>query len=133
MGTTNDTLPIGKSPESSEWPKNPWISIWTNPRQTIRDIINVDPKRHVVLLAILAGISWTLQNLSNSNFGDAFSISTITFFTLFAGSIGGIFSIYIGAALLSWLGEYFEGKASQVEVRAAIVWSSLPIIAVMVL
>ena len=35
---------------------NPWWRIWIQPRQTIRYLINTDPKMHFWALAVVYGI-----------------------------------------------------------------------------
>jgi hypothetical protein len=109
-------------------PLNPWVSIWIRPRETIRWIVETDPTRQVILLAALSGIAQSLARASERSLGDIISVPIIFIIALIAGSIGGILSLYIGGALLRWTGSWFGGQAASEEVRAAIAWSSVPII-----
>ncbi len=119
--------------EPSGWPQNPWLSIWTRPRGTIRAIVRLDPEKHVILLAALAGVGQVLDRASTNYMGDDASLLVIFFIALIGGSIGGIISLYISGAILSWLGGLFGGQASAVEVRSAIAWASVPLIWAMLL
>ena len=50
---------------------NPWLSIWTKPRATIQQIIDTNPKRFVLLISAIAGISNTLDRASMKSIGDS--------------------------------------------------------------
>jgi hypothetical protein len=107
---------------------SPFISIWTKPRETIRQIVETDPKKYVIVLAMLAGISQTLDRLSTRNYGDSLPVVAILAIGLVLGPIAGIISLYFGGALYRWSGSLLGGQASPEEVRAAIAWSSVPTI-----
>jgi hypothetical protein len=51
-------------------PDNPWLSIWTKPRATVRYLVKNDPDRHVPLLAVLGGIANALGRASQRSLGD---------------------------------------------------------------
>lgn len=112
---------------------NPWLSIWTKPRKTIRYIINNDPSKHVVLLAMIYGIINGLDNACEKSLGDNFSFYTILLIAILLGSIGGIIYIYLSAALLKWTGNWIGGKGTTENIRAAIVWGLNPYIVVSIL
>jgi hypothetical protein len=114
--------------ERSKWPDNPWLSIWIKPRATIRAIVDVDPERYVILLAVIAGIGEALNRASSKNLGDTLPILAILIIAAIFGAVGGVLSLYISGALLSWIGGMFGGQASAREVRTAIAWSSVPFI-----
>lgn len=107
---------------------SPFISIWTKPRETIRQIVETDPKKYVLVLAMLAGVSQVLDRLSTRNYGDSLPVVAILAIGLVLGPIAGIISLYFGGALYRWSGSLLGGQASSEEVRAAIAWSSVPTI-----
>ena len=109
-------------------PLTPWTSIWTRPRETIREIVFSNPKRSVLLLAALAGFSSALDRASIKSMGDTLDLVTIFGIAAIAGPIGGIISLYIGAVLLRWMGMWIGGAASSMDIRAAMAWSSAPLI-----
>lgn len=114
--------------DSDHRPLNPWFSIWTRPRATIQQIIDTDPTRMVILLAALSGISQTLDRASFRSVGDTLELPTILLIALIAGPIGGILSLYIGGALIRWTGSWIGGTGTSENLRAAIAWSSVPVI-----
>ena len=128
-----ETFENAAQSDSPSWPKNPWISIWSQPRDTIRAIVQVDPKRHVILLAALAGVGRILDRASANNWGDDTSLPLIILIALIGGSIGGIISLYIVGEIFGLLGSLFGGHASALKVRSAVAWSSVPLIWAMLL
>ena len=111
----------------------PWLTIWFKPRETIRHIVDTDPDYRVFVLAMLVGIAQALDRASSKNAGDTLPVAVILLLCVVLGPIGGLVSVYIGGALFRWIGGWFGGTATSAEVRAAIVWSSLPVIGAMVL
>lgn len=49
---------------------NPWVSICTEPRITIRYIINNQPRKYVLLLTIIYGILQYFEKAVTNNMGD---------------------------------------------------------------
>lgn len=104
---------------------SPWISMWTNPRRTIREIVNENPERYVLRLAAVAGIGEALSRASQRSSGDDLSFLSVLMIVVAVGAIGGIFSLYISAALLKWTGRWLGGYGDSSEIRAAIAWSGI--------
>lgn len=107
---------------------NPWFSIWTRPRATIQQIVDTHPTRLVLLLAAVAGFSQFLDRAVMRNLGDRMEWPMILAIAAVAGPVLGIVGLYIGGALLRWTGGWLGGRASMEQVRAAIAWSSVPLI-----
>ena len=112
---------------------NPWLSIWTRPRETIQRIVDTDPEKHLVALAALGGVVQTLSEASNRDMGDRVGVLSILALALIAGSIGGVIGVYLSALLLRWTGKWIGGNASTANLRAAIAWGYVPMIAAGVL
>ena len=106
--------------------RSPWISMWTRPRATIQSIIDSDPKRSVLLLASLTGISQALDKASLKNAGDDLPFPLILV-TSFAGIISGVIGLYIFGFLIKHASAWLGGKADGEKSRAAIAWSNVPI------
>ncbi len=107
-------------------PGNPWCSIWTEPRQTIRSIVNANPKFGYFFLTIVYGLPLAFNLVQN--FGLA---ATVPLWALIIGSLIlspflGMIGISIGAFLLQLVGRLLGGKGSFLNVRAAVAWSNLP-------
>jgi Yip1 domain len=105
---------------------NPWLTIWTRPRGTMREIVETDPSRSVMLLAAISGVNSTLSRLINKNMGDQMTLPMIIAIALIGGSIGGIISNLLCGALFRWTGSWLGGVANYEETRAAIAWGGVP-------
>ena len=108
----------------------PFFSIWVRPRRTMRAIIDSNPQRLVLVLAALSGFGSALDNASTSSIGDGNNIPVVAIVALsaVAGSLGGILTLYVGGFVMKWAGRPLGGRATQVEVRAALAWSTVPLI-----
>jgi hypothetical protein len=122
-----------------EWPRlaragidlareNPFLTIWTRPRATIRGIVDTHPTLHVIPLAMISGVVQALNRASMRNAGDQLSTSTILIGALIGGSIGGLLGLYIGGWFVRITGKWLGGQARGEEVRAAIAWSGVPVL-----
>lgn len=109
--------------ESEDFRSNPWIAIWTRPRETIRWIVETDPTKHVLLLAAFRGITEGLTRaLSNGSLPTAVAFVIAFIF----GPIGSVIGLYFFGELLSRIGGWFGGQATPEEIRAAVAWSFVP-------
>lgn len=111
---------------------NPWNSMWTRPRETVRHLVETDPKRMVLVLAALAGVSQMLNRASIKSLGDTLSTPVILLAALLLGPLFGIVALYIGGALIAWTGKWIGGSAPASHIRTALAWGNLPIAASLV-
>lgn len=111
----------------------PFKTIWTSPRVTVRRIIAVNPDMHVLLLACLAGIGNTLNRASTRNAGDEMPLLVILLLSVVLGPLGGLFSLYVGAALLRLTGRWIGGTGIAHHLRTAMAWAYVPSVAALVL
>ena len=85
---------------------NPWISIWTQPRATIRQIVDTDPQHMTVAIVMMAGIVNGIGNAFERE-NELNAIASVVGGTV-GGIIGGLLMWYLLAWLLSitarWLG-----------------------------
>ena len=135
----------------------PFLTIWTRPRATIRRIVDSDPTRQVLLLAatwyafitlcaqraleamppknlhprdyLLSGLlaQWLLAIYNPAGIWASRSIKVAVLVAL--GALFGIVLLYLSGAVLKWTGRLLGGSATSLEVRAAIAWGQIPIIA----
>jgi len=119
-------MPEDNSRNIEEQLLSPWLTIWIFPRRTIRQIVNSNPSKNVILLSALAGIFGFLDRAMGNNLGDIVPILYLILLILILGPLLGIIAVYIGGIILNWTGRLFGGNASQLNVRTAIAWSSLP-------
>jgi hypothetical protein len=106
---------------------NPWATIWTRPRATIRRIVETDVHYQVTFLAILSGaLIWLERRWSSPSAAAAFPMLVVI--AVVVGAILGIVELYINGVLLKWAGAALGGVGSYGEVRAALAWSRVPVI-----
>ena len=106
---------------------NPWATIWTKPRATIRRIVETDVRYQVTFLAILSGaLIWLERRWSAPSTAAAFPALVVI--AVIVGAILGVVELYINGALLKWAGAALGGVGSYAEVRAALAWSRVPVV-----
>lgn len=112
----------------------PFFSIWTEPRATIRRIVDSDPTRNVLALAAIAPAlnslvgQWSAAMNGTANPSFVWPL-WVAFSVAFQAGLGILF-LYISGAIFKWSGSLLGGTASSVEMRAALAWSQIPAIAV---
>ena len=107
----------------------PFFTIWTEPRATIRRVVDTDPARYVIALAAigpalnaLAG-QWSRAMGNNANLSVLWPL-WVAFMVAIQAALGVLF-LYLGGALFKWSGSLLGGVASSIEVRAALAWSQV--------
>jgi hypothetical protein len=108
----------------------PFFTIWTEPRATIRRIVDIDPRRNVIALAAIGSAIGALSGQWSKAMGNTANLSTfwpiwVAFVVVVEAALG-VVSLFIGAAVLRWSGSLLGGVATSLEMRAAIAWSSIP-------
>ena len=119
------------APANEEAPRtdlNPWFSIWTQPRLTMRMVLDSDPTRMVLLLAMIGGFANALDRASVQSGGDVMSVPVIFAIAAIGGPIFGLIQLYLGGLLVRWTGGWIGGKGSPEGIRAAIAWPNVPLI-----
>src|SRR5581483_9145761 len=106
--------------------KNPWLSIWTEPRKTIRSIVDSDPKFGYLLLCAVYGLPFAFNLVQNFDL-----TRVIPFWAILIGSlVVCVFLGMVGISICAWLlhifGRLLGGKANFQEIRAAVAWSNVP-------
>jgi len=105
---------------------NPWLSMWSQPRATIRHIIDTDPTRDVIALAAVAGILQSLDRAAMNSVGDSLSLPAVFAIALFVGPLSGILGLYLLGFLLRITGRWIGGTGTPEGLRAAIAWANVP-------
>jgi signal peptidase I len=108
--------------------KSPWMTIWLSPRQTIDDVLATRPRRLIWLLASLGMIAGFYGQLLA--FGLTSQLLDWRFllgFVIVSAAIG-VAWLYLAALVYSWIGRLFGGRASPLELRAVLAWSTAPTI-----
>src|SRR5215469_2482963 len=111
----------------------PFFTIWTEPRATIRRIVDTDPTRYVIALAAIGPAigalarQWSRALSANANLSVLWPLWVAASVAIQA--LIGVAVLFILGAVFRWSGGLLDGVASQIEVRASLAWSQVPAIA----
>jgi hypothetical protein len=105
---------------------NPWFSIWTEPRKTVRSIVNTDPKFGFVILSAIYGLPMALNLAQNFSLGSVVPIWAVLIGSLIVCTFLGMIGISISTWLLQFTGRWIGGGGSFQTIRAAVTWSNVP-------
>jgi hypothetical protein len=112
LGMTDEAQPL----------LNPWFSIWTKPRATMRQILDTDPKRHVIVLGMAAAVATALDRASTKSLGDKYQLHLILGIPILLSPLTGLIYVYLYGALLRWTGKWIGGRGTAEGMRAAVAW-----------
>ena len=108
----------------------PFFSLWIAPRDTMRRLVDTDPARYVIGLAMLRGglgrleIAWFSALSRRTPLSPVWPVGVAIGVVL--GAIVGVIGLYVGAWLLGFFCRILDGVSSAIEMRAALAWSHLP-------
>jgi signal peptidase I len=105
---------------------SPWLSIWLRPRDTIERILATNPRHHVLLLAALTTVSIFVSNVITAGLANALLDWRIAAIVGLGGAAYGVVNLYYNAFLFRWIGRLLGGRATAVQLRAAIAWGAVP-------
>lgn len=132
LATTRSRRPLRRRQHAAtDKPKlpqhfSPLRAIWTRPRETIRTIVAVDPKLHVLALTCLMGVGHGLQDATRRNAADHLSTEYALAAVLLGGPIGALVGLWVFSFLIHLTGRWIGGIGKQIDIRAAIAWASVP-------
>ncbi|TWT65430.1 Yip1 domain protein [Posidoniimonas polymericola] len=110
---------------------NPWVSIWTQPRATVRQIVETDPRYMVLPIVLMTGLSTGLSGAADSATDPQLqAISGFSVGTTVGAVIGGLVFMPLFWLFNAWLmritAHWIGGRANLVETRAAYAWGTTP-------
>jgi len=108
----------------------PFLAIWVEPRETVRRIVNTDPTHNVIGLVMIRGavgrleLAWFAALSRPGSVGRLWPIGVALRAAL--GAVLGVVGLYVGAWSIRLFCRLLGGVASNLEMRTAIAWSSIP-------
>ncbi|MCH9626341.1 MAG: hypothetical protein S4CHLAM123_15380 [Chlamydiales bacterium] len=111
---------------------NPWFDMWVHPKKTIRSLIDTNPYKVIIWLAIIGGILsafggivylWVQIPERENTHRAVFVVAA-----LIAGGILGLIHLYFGGWLYTLTGSWIGGKGNFTGVKCAVGWSNWPFI-----
>jgi hypothetical protein len=107
---------------------NPWISIWTKPRDTISAIVAEDPNRSLWPLSTIYGFSSLLSLFQSIALGQLLAPLGILILATLLAPFWGYLQINIWSWAVSFTGKWLKGGGSFTNIRASYAWSLVPMI-----
>ena len=104
---------------------NPWLEMWTHPRETIRSIVKYDPKYRFFWLSALYGLPLMFNIAQSFSLAERFSLIGVLLIAVILSVFVGMIGISIGSLLVFWTGRWIGGKSSYDNIRAAVAWSNV--------
>lgn len=100
--------------------------IWSSPREVFKYLTENQYDKYLYVLLILAGISSAFERASTKNMGDSMPIAGILLICIVFGGLFGWIAYYLYAALLSWTGEWLNGKGNTNSILRVISYAMIP-------
>ena len=104
---------------------NPWVKMWTKPKETIRAVVTYDPRHRFLILCLINGLPGLLQNAQAMSLGMSYNLVSILLGCLILSLFAGMIVITVSSGLLFMTGKWIGGAASFLQVRAAVSWSNI--------
>ena len=112
---------------------NPWLKIWTSPKETIQAVVNHDPKYRFNVFCFIYGFVWCLQTAQILMLGHYYSVGAIMILSALLSVPIGYILMNITTAFFYLAGKLFRGHSDYLNVRAVVGWSNLPSLANIIL
>lgn len=113
---------------------NPWIEIWTRPRQTIDWIIDNNASFiTTTILIYLGGVHFGLTHAEFNNTGDKKEVIDIFTASILISGLGGLVTYSIWIWSIDFCSLWFGGKGNFKKTQIAFAWTMVPLIAGIVL
>lgn len=109
--------------------RNPWLSVWVYPKETIAKILSVNPKYGIYPLGVIGGISQAINIAQLSSLGSVFENNPdyLMLMIFVVGSALGVANMYLTAYALHLTGRLFKinGQAKYSDLVAVVAWSNI--------
>src|SRR5579871_6805794 len=106
---------------------SPWISIWTEPRMTISQIVQKNPNQGLWILAWIYGFLSFLNGSQSLSLGKDMNFLLILFLAVVIAPLWGMVVFGVWSLVVHLIGKMLKGQASFSFVRAAFAWSCVPL------
>ncbi|WP_124726346.1 YIP1 family protein [Staphylospora marina] len=106
---------------------NPWLSMWKQPRETVRAYVLNHSAKWLWMLSALSGIKFFLDNADAQDVGDQVAFGSILLLSLIIGPFLGIIYWYLLSGLLAITGKVAGLSGKWREFRQAVGLSFVPL------
>ncbi len=112
---------------------NPWLSMWTQPKSTIRSIVDYDPNYRLYVLSAIYGLVSLISTFQSFALGLKINFFLLLLLCLIVAPLWGYIVFSISSFFIHLTGKWLKGQAKYKEVRASIAWSNIPMIGNLIL
>lgn len=91
---------------------NPLVSIWTQPKQTIRYVLEYKTWSYSFFILFLVSVSVGMTSFAETDILPDFSLPLIIILGIVSSFIGTMISVFISSALYTWVGKWLGGKGN---------------------
>ncbi len=113
--------------------KDIFLGIWTSPRKIFKYINDNKYDKYTLILIVLVGISGVMENVISSDSGDFMSFLGLLGLFLILGAVAGALLMYIYAALVSWSGQFLQGKGDTNSLLRILAYANIPSVVSLIL
>lgn len=106
-------------------PGNPFLTIWTQPRATMRWLLYFEPTKYVLVLTLVNGLAAGLAGAFEPDGGRVVATSELPLaivVSVLFGVIAAFIALYLMGWLTSWVGSWLGGRGNAQSLRAAFAW-----------
>lgn len=105
---------------------SPLLSIWLHPRATIRRLLDSNPRRGVLVLAMFYGFARALAYGMDHLLGEEYGLPGLALLILVAVPLATVLLLYLAAWVTHMSASRLGGTGTRASVRAALAWSTIP-------
>lgn len=109
---------------------NPWISILTRPRDTIKVIVGFNPNYRIFILSSIVGFFSILGIGQQLQLGKRLDLILIIIPAIILSPLWGYILYSFSSWFVFFTGRWIKGAAKYREVRASMLWAGVPLIVV---
>ncbi|PIC57423.1 hypothetical protein CSV80_09090 [Sporosarcina sp. P12(2017)] len=106
----------------------PLISIWTQPKQTIRYVLEYKTWSYSFFILFLTSVSVGMTSFAETDILPDLSLPVIILLSIVSSFIGTIISLFISSALYTWVGKWLGGKGNFKDMVQMLPIVSIPMI-----
>ena len=107
--------------------------IWTEPRVVFRFLEDFRYDRYTYVLLVLAAVVNSLDHAGKNKMGEEHSLMYVLIMTIIFGGTFGAMFYYIYAAIASWMGRWFGGKANTASLLRVFAHAAFPVVLTLVI
>ena len=107
---------------------NPIISIWTQPKATIRYVLEYKTWSYSFLILFLSAVSVGFTSFADTEIMPDLPLPVIILLSILSTFIGSIISLFISSALYTWVGKWLGGKGNFKDMVQMSPIASIPLI-----